>query len=567
MKYFLEKYPFLSSLFINTTLLFLFYNIFYSRFGTTDDVEMQMVLAGKMILQEPSAYLRYSHIIIGTILSNLYQWFPDTSWYTYLLVSAHLGGLTALLYTIFKIKTSLFRLATYLICFLIGETVLLQELQFTSASLVLQIGAIALLFLAFRDSNPKKTWYITAFFILVWGSLIRWETFLLAVILGSPLLLYAIAQQTKKIIFHLSFCIAIIATAWGMDLLHYSIHNQDEGWATFHQYKKLGSGQSILDFKNPNYEWTAATADDYFYKVGWEYEDLQLFKHWFFADSSVYGYQQFKGLQYAFQDCPLPQEYLEDKAWYFFIEFPLDDYVYYSFLILAFCLLLMQGNKWQYLALGSSFLAVFGILATLYIFRHLPSRVSYSISFYLICLASLFWGYDKLLDKKTKILSLFFLSFFAISSLKYVTKKSSKVAFEKMHWTTAMDSLDAKKDQLYIGGGDYYMMPLITPFQSLNDSIFEGFNMLDFGHLANCPTYYKQLDNFGIKNIHTEAIGDSSIYLIHRYQSSFMGWYASFVARHYEQEIDFELVRHEKDLDVAIYRIVPKIKELHSIKN
>jgi hypothetical protein len=561
MRPFLEKSPFLASLGINLLLFTIFYSVFYSRFGTTDDIEMQMVLAGKMVLQEPSAYLRYTHIGVGWLLSSLYSSFPDTSWYTYCMVSAHLFGMTALLYAVLKLKSSFFRLATYLIFFAIGETVLLQELQFTSAALVLQIGAVMLLYLAFSFKTPYKTWYISAFLMLIWGSMIRWETFLLAVILGTPLLLYSISQQAHQKFKHIAFCITIIITAWGIDQWHYSIHNQDEGWATFHRYKKLMSGQAILDFRNPNYEWSASTADDYFYKVGWEYEDLQLFKHWFLADSSVYGYQQFEALQYAFQDCPLPSEHIEEKVWQFFIEYPLDDYVYYSFLILIFALFLCHTDRWRQVTLLGSMGMIISILTILFVYQHLPQRVSYGMAFYLICLSSLFIAIDRPLSRRTKIWSLLLLSLFAISNLKTVTKRSSKVAFDKMYFTQALDSLDAQPEQLYIGGGDYYMQATITPFQSLNDTFFDGFNMLDFGHLANTPTFYKQLQHFGIENIHTQAIGDSSIFLIHRYESSFLNWYANFILRHYKQPIRFKLIRHEKELNIGIYQLLPPAKE------
>ncbi len=558
MQTFLAKKPLLSSILINLGLFFLFYSIFYSRFGTTDDIEMQMVLAGKILLQEPSAYLRYSHIFTAQILSTLYSWFPATSWYSYGLVTAHFLGLTALLYSILKLKPSLFRLAFYLLCFVIGETALLQELQFTSAALVLQIGAITLLYLAFSQSENKasKYWYFSSFLMLMLGCMIRWETFVLAVILGSPLLLYALANSSKHRLLKLSFGVFIIISAWGLDQTNYWIHNQDEGWATFHRYKKLGSGQAILDFHNPNYEWTASTADDYFYKVGWEYEDLQLFKHWFFADSSVYGYQQFQALQYAFQDCPLPEEHLSERTWNFFVEYPLDDYIYYSFIILFCSLLFVPYNRWQYLALGSTAIMVFGLLASLFIYRHLPPRVSYAMAFYLISLAALLVGQQQAISTKSKIWTLLLLGFFALSNLKTITKKSSKVAFDKMYWTAALDSLNAQDNQLYIGGGDYYMMPLITPFQSLNDSLFEGFNMLDFGHLANSPSYYQQLHNFDIQNIHIQAIGDSNIYIIHRYESDFLPWYASFIQRHYGKTVKFEVVREDKKLNVAIYKMV-----------
>jgi len=141
-----------------------------------------------------------------------------------------------------------------------------------------------------------------------------------------------------------------------------------------------------------------------------------------------------------------------------------------------------------------------------------------------------------------------------------VTLESSKTAFNKMHWSAALDSLNAQPNQLYIGGGDFYMQATMTPYQATNDSMFLNFNMLDLGHFANSPNHYKQLENFGIQNIHAEAHLDTNIYILHRYNASFLNWYANFITRHYDLHIDYELIRKEKEVNIAVYRIQEQIR-------
>ncbi|WP_052592458.1 hypothetical protein [Aureispira sp. CCB-QB1] len=563
MRQLIKKQPFLSSLFINLVLFVVFLSIFYTRFGTTDDVEMQMVLAGTGIIQESSANLRWSHIFLGHLLSNLYIYFPSLPWYGLYLTVAHLLGMSAILYSILILKPSYYRVAIFVACFLLGETALLQELQFTSSALVLGTGAVFLLFTAI--SNPKdkrqKLWFSLSFGMLLLVEMIRWNSFQLIVVLSLPLLLYAIFQQKEKRIANLLICTLMLVGAWVVEQGHYWIQNQDPAWEAYNEYKHSLSAHDILDYHKPQYEWSPSTADDYFYKVGWEYEDLMLFKHWFFADSTVYGVQQFKALQETFQNCPYPQEHLEDRLWQFFIGSPIQDYVFYGFLLAGLCLLFIKGNRWIYLSLGTSILMIFALLCALFLFKHLPSRVSYPMAFYLIALSGLFITYDKELQRKTKLFSLIFISFMVLSNLKMVTLESSKTAFNKMYWSAALDSLNAQADQLYIGGGDYYMQSTMTPYQATNDSLFLNFNMLDLGHFANSPNHYKQLEAFGIKNIHTEAPLDTNIYLIHRYNASFLNWYANFLARHYDLHIQYDLVRKEKNVNVAVYRIQEQIRD------
>ncbi len=100
----------------------------------------------------------------------------------------------------------------------------------------------------------------------------------------------------------------------------------------------------------------------------------------------------------------------------------------------------------------------------------------------------------------------------------------------------------------------------MTPYQSLEDSLFADFNMLDFGHFANSPNHYQQLANFGIENIHLQAPIDSNIYFVHRYNAPIIPWYINFVERHYDRYIEFELVRRETQVDIAIYRIKEQIR-------
>ncbi len=559
----LRTKTFLTSLLINTGLFILFFILIYTRFGTTDDVEMQMVLSGQGVLQEPSAYLRYSHLLIGQVLSTLYTWFPDIPWYGSYLTMAHLTGMTAILYSILIMKPDKFRFMVFIFCFLLGETAMLQELQFTSSSIVLGTGATFLLSTAIVNTgdNRQKYWYSISFLLLMIVTMIRWDSFQLIVVLSTPLLLYGIFSNQQNRIRKLIFCTIILLSAYCVNKSHYLIQNQDPSWAEFNEYKHSLAAHDILDYRKPQYEWTEETSDDYFYKVGWEYEDYMLFRQWFFADSTVYGLKQFKAIQKTFQDCPYPQEHFEERGWQFFIETPMSDYIFYSFLFMSIVLMLIRGGRWTYILIGTSLILVIGILGSLFIFKHLPERVSYPIAFYLICLGALFITYDKEVMRKTKFFALFSIGIMAASNLKTVIRESSETAIDKMHWTAALDSLKAEPGQLYTGGGDFYMQKILTPFQNSNVPLLQDFNMLDFGHMSNSPSYYKQLKNFGIKNIHKESVLRDDLFFVHRKNSSFMMWYANFIHRHYNILIEFELIRSEEKVDIAVYRIREQIRE------
>lgn len=562
MHSFLQKKPFLSSVLLNTLFFGLCLSLLYTRFGTTDDLEMQMVLAGKCLVAESSPNLRWTHLFIGNVLSTAYRTFPTIPWYGLYLTLAHWMGMTAILYSILVRQSSFLRLGVFTIFFAMGEVVLLQELQYTSSALILGTGAVFLLFTAIQSTRDERylAWWIIGTLLLLLVGMMRWDAFLLIVILGTPLLLYAILEETKYALRHLLLATSILIAAWGVEQSHYLLQNQDPSWKHYNTYKHSLAAHDILDYKKPQYHWSPSTADDYFYRVGWQYEDLVLFQHWFFADSTVYGLRQFKALQQAFQGRPFTKEHIQERCWQLFVSQVWSDYVFYGFLFLLILMIVTKGNKSWYILLFIQISLVFAILAFLHVYKHLPERVSYPLAFYLMALGALFVN-GALLERSTKIKLLCVLCLFAGSNLKLSCFRSHKVATEKQHWTTALNNLQAKPEQLYIGGGDFYLHPLMTPYQSLEDTLFDDFNMLDFGHFANSPNHYQQLKNFGIENIHLQAPIDSNIYFVHRHNASIIPWYINFVERHYNRYIEFELLHKEKLVNIAVYRIKEQIRK------
>lgn len=562
MRSLLQQKPFLSSALFNALFFGFCLSLLYTRFGTTDDLEMQMVLAGKGLLSEASANLRWTHLFIGTPLSTAYKVFPSVPWYGIYLTLAHCMGMTAILYSVLVLQANYWRLGVFAVFFSTAEVLLLQELQYTSSALVLGTGAVFLLFTAIQkaEDSRRKAWWMIGTALLLLVEMMRWDAFLLVVILGTPLLLYGIIEEKKQAVRHLILASGILVAAWGLEQTHYLLQNQDPAWEHYNTYKHSLAAHDILDYKKPQYQWSPSTADDYFYRVGWKYEDLMLFQHWFFADSTVYGLKHFQALQQTFQDCPFTEEHTSERYWQFFVSYVWTDYVFYGFLFLMILLIFTKGNRNWYLLLGIQVALVFAVLLFLYVYKHLPERVSFPLAFYLMGLGTLFAS-GATLEKSTKIKLLLALGLLALSNLKLSTARSAHTALQKQQWAAALDSLDAQPEQLYIGGGDFYLHPLMTPYQSLEDTLFDNFNMLDFGHFANSPNHYQQLENFGIENIHLQAPIDSNIYFVHRYNASIIPWYINFVERHYGLYLEFDLVRKEEKVNIAVYRIKEQIRK------
>lgn len=556
----LQRYPFLSSLGTNALLFALFLGIWYTRYGTTDDVEMQLVVAGQCVLPAPSAQLRWTHWILGQCLSTLYTWIPSIPWYGYYLTFTHFMGMTLLLYWWLVVRPNGWTIGFFTVFFTVGETVLLQELQYTSSALVLGIGAVWLLFGAIGADQRRPLWWLAGSAALLWVTMMRWDAFQLTVVLGGPLLLYAIIRQERNRLRHLLYGTAILVAAWSLNQVHYWVQNQDPTWEQYNAYKHSLAAHDILDYRKPQYHWSPSTADDYYYGVGWSYEDLRLFEHWFFADSTVYGLPQFQAAQARFQDCPYPKGHLEERAWQFWVAFAWQDYVFYGLLFLGICLLLVPADRWTYGLLSLSVGLVTALLFVLFLYKHLPERVSFPLAFYWMTIGGWLWTQVNFEHRRMVTHALLLLALLGGSSLKLVTHRSDLTATQQVAWTAALDSLNPRPEQLYIGGGDFYLQHILTPYHPTNDTLLERFNMLDFGHLANSPHHAQQLAHFGIQNIHTAAPIDTNIYFVHRHYASIMPWYASFVQRHHNRYIEYDLLQHHPKLNIAVYQIKEQIR-------
>ena len=153
MQHSLKKYTFLYSILNNFILFILLFLLFDPQYGTTDDSEMQMILSGNHVFNEPYPILRYSSFFIGLFLSKLYEIQGHIPWYGIYLILAHFLGCTLILYTYLKINPSRFKLGYFYCIFLCFEAFLLQELQFTSSALILSFGGIFLLLATARSTT------------------------------------------------------------------------------------------------------------------------------------------------------------------------------------------------------------------------------------------------------------------------------------------------------------------------------------------------------------------------------------------------------------------------------
>ena len=172
--------------------------IFTPRFETNDDVGMNSVAAGRMIVDRPDEHIVYSNVLVGLALKQLYLAAPNVPWYGgYLFVTAALS-LAAVAFACWKRDTSPAEICLTAVFLCLVGTPFLIVLQFTRVAFLATLAGLVLLAAVVRDSRPARQafWAIP---FLVAGALIRIDSFLVAPIVLSPLVAWMVWRSRSQV--------------------------------------------------------------------------------------------------------------------------------------------------------------------------------------------------------------------------------------------------------------------------------------------------------------------------------------------------------------------------------
>jgi hypothetical protein len=248
------------------------------RFDVGDDPAMEMLASG-YVTGHPSEYLVFVNVLIGFVLKALYLGIPIVPWYPLLLLATVifcLAGITRLLLQE-DIPDRFCWLSLFGIVF---GTYFLMHLQFTSTAYLL--GLLGMFIFSQRTSRRSL---VLAVILIVLGSLIRFDSFLLLLITTAAATWFLSRRpwMDKAVFFA-----AILILSWSGRTFDHFYYDQQDDWRTYRQYNTLrGDLHSTpkLTFSDQN-----KTAYDH---VGWSENDFNMFSHyWLYEDPATFGATQ-----------------------------------------------------------------------------------------------------------------------------------------------------------------------------------------------------------------------------------------------------------------------------------
>lgn len=259
-----------------TLLVIFFLGVHYD----TNDDAMMMLMASGAMSGASNPYLIYSHYYWGELLAFCFASFPFFNAYTFFLLVAQTGAFAIFLHFVFTKSKENERLLLFLLWLFVSAWCIVK-LQFTSVSICLGLAALVW----WRFSVTKRSWFfcLVIYFCLMLCLLIRWESFVLIVGLSVFYIADYLWKTKDKVSFF--FVIFVIVSALGLRQKQIVSYRAIDNYGLMTPDSE-GDLRKIIDFPNK-------ITDESLQKIGWQAIDYQLFKSWFWAESSVFNKRQF----------------------------------------------------------------------------------------------------------------------------------------------------------------------------------------------------------------------------------------------------------------------------------
>jgi len=365
-----RKHPFVFAVVTVTLLFALVIWAMPPAYQTNDDAVMSMIAAGHGISLEPDEHLVFTNVLIGKLLKFLYTRYPDMLWYGWYLVATQWGATIGLMYCFLRPRHSRLRMLGFVTYFFTAGIYFLVNLQFTSTSILAGITGVMLLLQMLQapavGSWERFTLPACALFLMVWGGLIRNESFILSMLLASPVLLAAYRFGTATRRAGVVVC-SVLALATSLIVLAGVYHQKcyhEPGWQAFGQYNPLR-----IKFNDESWITYTPESKHVFDQVGWNENDFQMIQMWYY-DDPIYDHQT---LNTIVTGHPWKQH---RKPGVILLETISSIYKQHTVLAICFCvpgilLLIERGPRWHWSFVVAAVTTV-GILLAIALLRKAP---------------------------------------------------------------------------------------------------------------------------------------------------------------------------------------------------
>jgi|GEM_PF-4616890 len=554
-----KSFSFVFAAIINLILFWLVYRFLEPGFQTNDDTGMMLSVAGVVRVIEPTPYLLFTHFLVGKLLIWFYENWPREPWYAYYLITGLYLSYTAILSIVLRRKNTILGLVVYLLFFLLLGIDLLQNLQFTVTSSVLVISG----FILFFDSIRKKksvNWVAIAggVILVVIGSLVRWNSFLLFAGLLIPILaLSSIQVKARAILFQrligpvLAVVIALIFHQ--IEIIEYS---KDEGWEKYRSFNALKS--KVID-----YGYLEGLNDEDLQPIleqgGWSLNDYQMMRTWAFFDPEIYNEENLGIILNQVED-------RRERPSFGFVLSHLRDVflsrygiggILFLFITISVTVPTRKQKIEVFFLLGAVLMALVFMAVFL---KPAPLRLQLPLlltpGFYaLATFKRISFNRETLITKRGIFITLLLVASVA-QTIQFTSVRNyvSEVNKRKERWNKQLitQHINPNSNQLFVVWGPAYTWTGITPFSELN--YMRDFRTFSLGSFQQSPVSIQFLNHLNINDLWTELVEYNDVFLcVNINQLENLDYLNTYYIEHYGYEIEPQLLLKSDIFN--IYRI------------
>jgi hypothetical protein len=341
-------------------------------YQTNDDATMNLIAAGLAFTDAPDEHLLHTNVLIGLGLKSLYRAVPGLPWYGVYQIAALTAAAAGCAYALLRVDPSPRQAALALLIFVVAVLPCLVELQFTKTACLTALAGLLIFLAPLRGAVPWRwTADLAAGSLVVFGSLIRFDSFLLALVVIAPLAAVVAWTEPLRALRRALPVACAIAVAVALYEFNSSYYAHDPEWRDFYAYNALRA--DITDYGRFEYSEDCRPA---FRAAGWEPIDLLMMTNWFYADRDLYGLAKLRELKATVRPAP------RTPVWLNTIRLPaaLRDYPSLWRLLAAAVCVGLAGAGWRWnLFSVALFLWVFAITAALATYYQIPLRVAFPL--------------------------------------------------------------------------------------------------------------------------------------------------------------------------------------------
>jgi hypothetical protein len=525
------------------------------RYETNDDATMNAIVAGRIYVDHPDEHLVFSNVLLGLALKGLYQTAPTVPWYGgYLFITASLSIAAVSVVCLNRADSPVKSWLTGVVLCVVGVPYLVS-LQFTRVAFLATLAGILLLASPVWDWRPARhtAWAIP---FLVIGSLIRFESFLLAGLVLSPLVAWMAWRArfqagARWALLVLAGAIAIGLMLFGMNRWYYE---RDPAWRGFYRFNALRA--AFTDYGHG--EFNEQTAPVYS-SVGWTQVDVEMLKNWCFLDRERYNTQTLQKVLDGLASC---EHATEARPWSGLLQLFFGDSELLALWVCgAIVLIVTAGGTAPLIIPAGCYAIAAGVCLYLYRDLHLPARVYSPVFGACVAVTLLLSATPRFIEMRKRWTASIIARGAVVTILGallawrgiVLLQENGTFLAARRQATQMMKLLNPRPDYLFvIWGTEFPSEKVVLPLDW--DDGTRNFKVLSFGWPTQTPFSKARMDRLGVSDLYSILRRHRGVYFISHMSEN--GLLSLYFRVHYGLKIGYGVVLSHPALgECAVYSL------------